>query len=159
MKLDKGLDYNEFLKGATLEEINMIKNQEKISKLCDNKLDDIKNLNKKANILVFSETRCGDAATAIPILLALRELNKNINIQFFNTEKNTYILEKNFGESRIPTIVKIDESGNILGEYIEFPKCIKDRLKNEGREAVVKDFRSGRYSNKIQDELIDLILK
>lgn len=159
MKVDKGLDYKEFLKDATLEEINMIKTQEEVSKLCDNRLEDIKNLNEKANILVFSETRCGDSATAMPILLALRNLNKNINIKFFNTEKYKEVLEKNFGESRIPTIVKIDDKGNILGEYIEFPKCIKNRLENEEREVVVKDFRSGKYSSEIQEELVDLILK
>lgn len=159
MKLDNGLDYNEFLKSATSEELNMIKSQERVSNLCNNKLDYIKNLNSKSEIIVFSETRCKDAATVIPILLKLKKFNKNINVRFFNMEKYKNMLEEKFGESRIPTILKIDDKGNILGEYIEFPKCIKERLKNEKREDVVSEFRQGKYSKQIQDELIDIILK
>lgn len=80
MKLDNGLDYNEFLKSATLEELNMIKSKERVLNLCNNKLDYIKNLNSKSNIVVFSENRCKDAATVIPILLKLKKFNKNIKI-------------------------------------------------------------------------------
>ena len=79
--------------------------------------------------------------------------------KFFKTENYKEFLENNLGESRIPTILKVDDEFNIIDKYIEFPKCVKDRLANEEKEDVVREFRSGKYSEEIQKSLIQLILK
>lgn len=159
MNFNDGVDYNKFLEDATSEQMEMIKTQEGVSKICNYGLDKLKEINKEIKIAVFSETRCGDAATAIPILLSLKELNRNIIIKFFKTEKYKEFLEENLGESRIPTILRVDDKFNIIDKYIEFPECIKERLKNEKKEYVVKEFRSGKYSEEIQKSLINMLLK
>ncbi len=159
MNFNDGVDYNKFLEEATSEQMEMIKTQEGVSKICNYGLDKLNEIKKEIKIAVFSETRCGDAATAIPILLGLKELNGNIKIKFFKTEKYKEFLEENIGESRIPTILRIDDKFNIIDKYIEFPEVIKERLKNEEKEYVVKEFRSGKYSEEIQKALINMILK
>lgn len=159
MNFNDGVDYNKFLEEATSDQMEMIKKQAGVSKICDYGLDKLKKIDKEVKVAVFSETRCGDAATAIPILLGLKELNKNINIKFFKTENYKEFLENNLGESRIPTILKVDDEFNIIDKYIEFPKYVKYRLANEEKEDVVREFRSGKYSEEIQKSLIQLILK
>ncbi|MEG1482238.1 thioredoxin family protein [Clostridium sp.] len=158
MKNLMGISYKKFLEDATEEQIEMINRGETLNTLSKEAREKIKKVKNNSRILVFSETRCGDAATAIPLLLKMNELNDKINIEFFKYEENKEYLNKYIKETKIPTIVKVDSECNILGEYIEFPKEIKDRLKNEEREIVINEFRSGKYSKKIEEDIIKLIL-
>ncbi|MGL4570707.1 MAG: thioredoxin family protein [Clostridium sp.] len=154
----KGITYKKFLEGATEEEIEMIKRGEKLNILSNEAKERVKKVKNNSRILVFSETRCGDAATAIPLLLKMNELNDKINVEFFKYEENKEYLNKYIKKAKIPTIIKVDSECNILGEYIEFPKEIKERLKNEDREIVINEFRSGNYSKRIEEDIIKLIL-
>lgn len=158
MKNLMGISYKKFLEDATEEQIEMINRGETLNTLSKEAREKIKKVKNNSRILVFSETRCGDAATAIPLLLKMNELNDKIDIEFFKYEENKEYLNKYIKETKIPTIVKVDSECNILGEYIEFPKEIKDRLKNEEREIVINEFRSGKYSKKIEEDIIKLIL-
>ncbi|MEG1001761.1 MAG: thioredoxin family protein [Clostridium sp.] len=158
MKNLMGISYKKFLEDATEEQIEMINRGEILNTLSKEAREKIKKVKNNSRILVFSETRCGDAATAIPLLLKMNELNDKIDIEFFKYEENKEYLNKYIKETKIPTIVKVDSECNILGEYIEFPKEIKDRLKNEEREIVINEFRSGKYSKKIEEDIIKLIL-
>lgn len=158
MYLNSGLSYNEFLQYATTDQLDMIRKQNEFSKLHNKGLNEIKNIEEVVNILVFSEARCKDAATVIPILLNIKELNNNINIKFFKADAYKEELEKNNLGSRIPTIVKLDNKGELVDFYSEFPKCVKDKFKDKKKEDIIKEFREGRYSKEIQEELINLIV-
>lgn len=158
MKNLMGISYKKFLEDATEEQIEMINRGEILNTLSKEAREKIKKVKNNSRILVFSETRCGDAATAIPLLLKMNELNDKIDIEFFKYEENKEYLNKYIKKAKIPTIIKVDSECNILGEYIEFPKEIKDRLKNEEREIVINEFRSGKYSKKIEEDIIKLIL-
>lgn len=163
INLKKTLTYKELLKNADKEHLEMIKKHAQREKIILN--DDLKSLNKlkeKRNLVVFTLPRCEDAATTIPFLFKLEELNKNISIRFMNREGNEELLKELTGESKVPTIVSLDEENTIRGKYIEYPESIKEKLHNkndEEREYIITEFREEKYNKEIQRELIELILK
>ena len=75
---DLGITYNEYLSLADEEQRGIIDRLNEQSQLINKDLHKVRNIKNKLNILVFGEPRCKDAATEIPFLLKLSELNKNI---------------------------------------------------------------------------------
>ena len=97
------------------------------------------------------------AATEIPFLLKLSELNKNIEVKFLRREGNEELLEELSGERKVPTFLILNEKGNTVRKYIEFPIGVKEILLNTDKEKVqdiIDNMRKGKYNNLIQEDII-----
>ena len=93
---DLGITYSEYLSLADEEQRGIIDRLNEQSQLINKGLDKVRNIENKLNILVFGELHCKDAATEIPFLLKLSELNKNIEVKFLRREGNKEAIRKIF---------------------------------------------------------------
>lgn len=155
----KGLSYDEYLKKATKEHLDMIKEQEELSVISGEGISEARSVSEDIILRVYSETRCKDAATALPILLEMSKINPKIKLEFFSLEENKEKITNLIGKAKIPTILRVDKKGNVLGNYIEFPESVNKKINDSNKEKLVKEFRSGIYSKIIENEFLDLIKK
>ncbi|MGL4773781.1 MAG: thioredoxin family protein [Clostridium sp.] len=153
------MNYKEYLSLAEDEHLEKINKGREIAKLSKEIKDKVKNINEKVNIIVFSETRCGDAATAIPYLMDMVKENNNIIVDILRKEGNEKKLKNLSGEERIPTFIRVNENGEAIKSFIEFPKGVKEDInKNEdNKEKIVEEFRNGKYSKELEKEIYELI--
>ncbi|MDZ5254137.1 thioredoxin family protein [Clostridium sp. LIBA-8841] len=158
LDMKSGLTYEEYLRTATDEEREMIKEFFNRVAVCKEKIKEIDSIKDKVDIAVFSITRCKDAASAIPFLIKLSENNKNINIKFWDREGNEELLEELSGARRVPSILKI-ENGQIVKSYIEFPRVVDKKINHnpEEKENLVNDLRSNKYDKEIEEEIFNII--
>lgn len=155
-----GMNYKEFKETAIDEHRDMILMLEKQGQLSENGMDAIEKIEKQKNIVVFTETRCEDSATTIPFLMKLADLNKNIKVTFFKREGNEEILEKLTGAKRVPSILALDEDGEVSNSYIEFPSVVNKMiigLDVEERKKVALRVRSGEFNSEIESEMIKIL--
>lgn len=154
---DLGITYNEYLSLADEEQKGIIDRLNEQSQLINKDLHKVRNIENKLNILVFGEPRCKDAATEIPFLLKLSELNKNIEVKFLRREGNEELLEELSGERKVPTFLILNEKGNTVRKYIEFPIGVKEILLSTEKEKVqdiIDNMRKGKYNDLIQEDII-----
>ena len=154
---DLGITYNEYLSLADEEQRGIIDRLNEQSQLINKDLHKVRNIKNKLNILVFGEPRCKDAATEIPFLLKVSELNKTIEVKFLRREGNEELLEELSGERKVPTFLILNEKGNTVRKYIEFPIGVKEILLNTDKEKVqdiIDNMRKGKYNNLIQEDII-----
>ena len=74
----KPMDYEEYLKNATDEEMIFINELYDQGQILEEGLRDIIGLSNHVKILVITSTRCKDSATILPFLIKLSQFNKNI---------------------------------------------------------------------------------
>lgn len=154
--------YEDIKVKATDEQLEMIEKQHKIAKLMDYRLEEIKDLNNDKCVVVFTENRCPDAATMIPILCKLAALNEHIKLKFYETSKYECVVKRLAGEVKIPVVIFLkDDKKTVSYLYKEFPMKVREILeeREDQREFIIKEeFRMGKYNLEIQKDLIEGIL-
>lgn len=153
------MNYEEYLLSANEEETTFINELNKQGVILNEGIEKIKAIKEPLNILVITSTRCKDSATIIPFLMKLAEFNKNINIKFLLKNNNEDMLEKMSGETRIPTIMLLNDKGEVQRKIIEFPLGVKKILLENSKEKtqeIIDDMRSGKYNKLIQEDIISL---
>ncbi|MBE6049140.1 MAG: thioredoxin family protein [Clostridium sp.] len=157
MRLDIGLDYDEYLSMAEDEHKEFIFKLFDQCVLKEDGLDKIKNINKELSVIIFAEPRCKDVATTIPFLIKMSEINSKIKLKYLRREGNEELLENLTGEKKVPTFIIVDQMGRVVRKYIEFPRKLKEKLevtKIEDIQNVVDEMREGKYNDWIQEDLI-----
>lgn len=154
LNFENGLSYDNYMKLGTDEDKQM--NIEFYKKSPIHNEDITLSSDEASNIVVFSMTRCKDAATVTPILMQIAKSNPNVTVNFFDRDGNEELLEKLTGEVRIPTILKLDSKGNIRKKFLEFPTVVKEEInKNpENKESIVSSFRENKYFNEIKKDIL-----
>lgn len=167
MDFYNGLTYKDFKVHADKDVLEMILNKKHIQDdyFLNTNLESFSQIAKienNINIAVFSSVKCPDAATAIPLLLNLADLNPKIKVKFFLKSDYDDYLKSNINEAKIPTILVLDKDNNIVAKYCEFPLALKRLLVNVSKrkeaDKIIEDFRSGLYNDSLLLELRDLIL-
>ncbi|WP_294354870.1 thioredoxin family protein [uncultured Clostridium sp.] len=160
MRLDIGLDYDEYLSMAKEEEKEFIYKLFDQGVLKDEGLDRIKDIKEELNVIIFAEPGCKDAATTIPFLIKMTQINPKIKLKYLRREGNEDLLEKLTGEKKVPTFIIVDNMGKVVRKYIEFPKKLKEKLLNspvEETQFIVDEMREGKYNDYIQEDLINFL--
>lgn len=156
----KLMDYEEYLRNATDEEMIFINELYDQGQILEEGLRDIIGLSNNVKILVITSTRCKDSATILPFLIKLSQFNENIDVKILLKNNNEELLSRLSGEMKVPTIMVIDNDNNIVRKFVEFPKGVKDILINNPKEKtqeIIDEMRNGKYNDLIQIDLIKLI--
>ncbi len=100
----------------------------------------VKNQNKKVLWLVLTESWCGDAAHAMPIMNKLAELSPNLDFKVILRDENLELMNRFLtnGTLSIPKLIAVDqEAGEILYTWGPRPsvatKLVADHKKEHGR--------------------------
>lgn len=129
--------------------------------LSENAKINIQKLNEKINVVIFSEGFCPDCIVTIPFVQRLKEENSNLNVHIFPRTGFEDFLNEAVGDSRIPTVITFDSSMNPKGAYVEMPKELSSKmlsLSMDERKKLVSEYRSGKYNDLIEKNLLDIIL-
>ncbi|MCE9655848.1 thioredoxin family protein [Clostridium celatum] len=154
------MEYSEYLIKAKEEELQFINKLYNQGILLEDGKEIIKNIDDEKNVLVITATRCKDSATILPFLLKLAELNENIKIKFLLRKENRELLEQLSGELKVPTMMILDNNGQVIRKFIEFPKGVKEILISNSKEKsqeVIDEMRNGKYNSLIQEDLIKFL--
>lgn len=159
--LSESIDFMTYLiKGGDFYKENQIKTYNKIN-LSEETIENIKTINKETKILFFGDISCPDCTSAFAILKKFQEINKNINIFYFNKSENQNFLLETTKETKMPTILKFYDSNEFSPVYIEFPKNLKNKLKKaseEEQDDLIRNYRIGEYNKIIEFDICENIL-
>ncbi len=158
--ISKGMDFQGYLdKNNEEEKEKLIQAYEK-TELTKEAVDAVKAIDKKVNIVVFSEGYCPDCIVTLPFVKRMQNLNENLKVYYFGMNGNKEMLEEYTGTSRIPTIMTFTEDMEPKGAYIEVPKVIAEKMAkmpSEKQRELVLEYRQGKYNSLIEQELLEII--
>lgn len=160
----------DFTKSLTFEDY-LEKQQEKYgdvqnkayenTSLSDSTKNNILNLNETIHVAVFSEGFCPDCIVTIPFIQRLKEENSNLKVHIFpRTGFEDFLIEA-VGDSRIPTVITFDSSMAPKGAYVEMPKELSSKMASltmDEKKSLISEYRSGKYNDLIEKNLLDIIL-
>ena len=147
-----------------------MKRLDKTSKLTEDTLTKIKDVEEKQTWIVLTEGWCGDAAHNIPVLNKMAEENPNIDLQLVLIDENLDLMD-NFltnGGRSIPKLIAVDQNKEVLFTWGPRPsvatKMIADYKAEHGvvDADVKKDLQVWYNKNKgtnVQEDILDLLEK
>jgi len=131
------------------------------TELSGNAKEKIKRLDKVVHAAIFTEGFCPDCIVTIPFVQRLAEENSNLKVHLFHRTDFEGFLEKAVGCINIPAVITFTEDMDPKGAYVEMPKELVEKLpiiSNDERKVLVAEYRSGKYNNLIEKDLLDIIL-
>jgi hypothetical protein len=97
-----------------------MKRWDKTLKFSDEVLEQISNMETKQTWLVLSESWCGDAAPALPVMHKIAELNSNISFKIVLRDDNIDLMNRFLtnGSMSIPKLIVIDDTTHeVIGDW------------------------------------------
>lgn len=131
------------------------------TELSSNAKEKIKRLDKVVHAAIFTEGFCPDCIVTIPFVQRLSEENSNLKVHLFHRSDFEGFLEKAVGCINIPAVITFTEDMDPKGAYVEMPKELVEKLpiiSNNERKVLVAEYRSGKYNDLIEKDLLDIIL-
>ena len=131
------------------------------TELSSNAKEKIKRLDKVVHAAIFTEGFCPDCIVTIPFAQRLAEENSNLKVHLFHRTDFEGFLEKAVGCINIPAVITFTEDMDPKGAYVEMPKELVEKLpiiSNNERKVLVAEYRSGKYNDLIEKDLLDIIL-
>ena len=131
------------------------------TELSSNAKEKIKRLDKVVHAAIFTEGFCPDCIVTIPFVQRLSEENSNLKVHLFHRTDFEGFLEKAVGCINIPAVITFTEDMDPKGAYVEMPKELVEKLpiiSNDERKVLVAEYRSGKYNDLIEKDLLDIIL-
>lgn len=131
------------------------------TELSSNAKEKIKRLDKVVHATIFTEGFCPDCIVTIPFVQRLAEENSNLKVHLFHRSDFEGFLDKAVGCINIPAVITFTEDMDPKGAYVEMPKELVEKLpiiSNDERKVLVAEYRSGKYNDLIEKDLLDIIL-
>lgn len=97
-----------------------MKRWDKTLKFSEQAISRILKINKKITWLVLTESWCGDASPALPVMHKIAELNPNISLKIVLRDENLELMDcfLTNGAMSIPKLIAIDDhTGNVIGDW------------------------------------------
>ncbi|MGB9665614.1 MAG: thioredoxin family protein [Ignavibacteria bacterium] len=140
---------------------------EKLYKPTEGALNAISNIQNYQLWLVITEDWCGDSAQTLPVIVALANLNKNIDLKILLRDSNPNLMDLylTHGKRSIPKLVVFDKELNEIFQWGPRPlaaKSIADELNKKGieKQEIIKQIhqwyaKDGGYST--EKEILELL--
>jgi len=98
---------------------------DKTLKFSDEAIAKIKSVTQKITWLVLTESWCGDASPAIPVMHKITELNPNISLSLILRDENLEVMNQFLtnGSMSIPKLIVIDEEDSVVAMW--GPRSVK----------------------------------
>ena len=112
-------------------------------------------------MVLFAEIYCPDCRVFVPFIEKIRKENKNIEIEIKKRSGMEKEAEKDYGVTRIPTLLRQSTSGYIK-IYEEFPEVLREKMKKTGAGntiQLIQEYRIGRYNKEIEKQIVERIIE
>lgn len=160
INLAKGLDFEGYLNKSTEEQKAKLLEAYEATKLSEDAFENIKALDEKVNVVVFSEGYCPDCIVTLPFVKRMEELNHNIKVFYYGMQGNKELLEEYTGTARIPTVMTFTEDMQPKGAYVEVPEEVANKvskLPSDKQKEVIMEYRQGKYNDLIEKDLLSIL--
>ncbi len=167
-----GLEQSEALTTYTQLNNKRMKRWDKTLKLEDKSLEAITQLKRKITWLVLTESWCGDAAPALPVMHKLAELNSNLTLKIVLRDENDALMNQLLtnGSRSIPKLVAIDDvTHTVIAEWgprsaaatklVEDYKLKHGKLSPEFKQELQSWYNKDKGQSLVKDLLASLTLK
>ncbi|WP_343488097.1 thioredoxin family protein [Allomuricauda sp. d1] len=161
-----GLEQKESLIEYTLLNNRRMARWDKTLKIPVEVTKKIKALNRKVLWLVLTESWCGDASPALPVMNKLSEINPNIDLKILLRDENLELMDRFLtnGSRSIPKLIVVDkQTEEVIGEWGPRPSVATKMAENYKKEHGVltpefkQDLQVWYNKNKGQNILKDLV--
>ena len=115
-----GPDQSEALTNYTQLNDRRMKRWDKTLKFNEETVEKILKVDRKITWLVLTESWCGDASPALPVMNKISELNSNISLKIILRDENIDLMNRflTHGGMSIPKLIAVDDAtGNITGDW------------------------------------------
>jgi len=132
--LSTGPKQTEALTNYTQLNDRRMKRWDKTLKFEEQEILVIKSLEKSITWLVLTESWCGDASPALPVMHKISEINPNIDLKIVLRDENIELMEcfLTNGAMSIPKLIAIDnETGDVLNEWGPRSKAATELVENQ----------------------------
>lgn len=160
LDLSSALNFEGYLNKNNEEERNKLLSSYERTALSKEIIEYVKTIDKKVNIVVFSEGYCPDCIVTLPFIKRMQEINDNLKVYYFGMKGNKELLEEYTGTARIPTVMTFTEDMEPKGAYVEVPKVIAEKMAkvpSDKQKELVLEYRQGKYNDLIEQELLEII--
>jgi hypothetical protein len=92
---------------------------DKTLKFSDEAVAKVKSIKQKIKWVVLTESWCGDAAPALPVMYKITELNPNISLSLILRDENLDVMNQFLtnGSMSIPKLIAIDEEDVVVATW------------------------------------------
>lgn len=167
-----GSDQKESLINYTQLNSRRMKRWDKTFTIPENIKDQIRQINRRVNWLVLTESWCGDAAPTMPVMNKIAESNPNIELRVLLRDEHLDLMHlfRTDGSLSIPKLIGMEEkSGMIVSEWGPRPSkatklAMEFKRKNgilspEFKEELQRWYNTDKGQNTLDDLLHLLALK
>ncbi len=135
-----GPNQTEALTNYTKLNYRRMKRFDKTVKIDSDTASQISSIKRQMTFLVLTESWCGDAAPAMPVMNKIADLNENLDFKIALRDENLELMNRFLynGTLSIPRLILIDdETGSVLGDWGPRPstaqKMAEDYKKEHGK--------------------------
>lgn len=167
-----GPEQTEALTNYTQLNDRRMKRWDKTLKFSEEAQEEIAKFETKITWLVLTESWCGDASPALPVMHKISELNPNISLKIILRDENVDLMNRfltNDGMS-IPKLIAVnDASGEVLGDWgprskaatklVEDYKAEHGTLTAEFKQDLQVWYNKDKGNNVLKDLLATLLLE
>jgi len=128
-----GPDKSEALSNYTLLNNSRMKRLDKTMKIEEDVLEKFKQYHKNVTWLVLTESWCGDAAHAMPVMNKLVEQAKNLDFKILYRDENKELMNRYLtnGTMSIPKLIAFDnETQEVINDWGPSPLMIMNKTKD-----------------------------
>ncbi|MDC0538996.1 thioredoxin family protein [Flavobacteriaceae bacterium] len=128
-----GPDKSEALSNYTLLNNSRMKRLDKTMKIEEDVLEKFKQYHKNVTWLVLTESWCGDAAHAMPVMNKLVEQAKNLDFKILYRDENKELMNRFLtnGTMSIPKLIAFDnETQEVINDWGPSPLMIMNKTKD-----------------------------
>jgi thiol-disulfide isomerase/thioredoxin len=128
-----GPDKSEALSNYTLLNNSRMKRLDKTMKIEEEVLEKFKQYHKNVTWLVLTESWCGDAAHAMPVMNKLVEQAKNLDLKILYRDENKELMNRFLtnGTMSIPKLIAFDnETQEVINDWGPSPLMIMNKTKD-----------------------------
>ena len=111
-------------------------------------------------LVAFADTGCPDCRAVLPFLGKIPQVNPKISVVFgeWNAAAEVF-LQKRLGTGRVPTVLALDASGNLMdGAFIERPLAVHrataEASSRKDAMIAIGRFRNGGNNDLIEEDLL-----
>ncbi|MEG0133261.1 MAG: thioredoxin family protein [Clostridium sp.] len=161
LDFNKALNFEEYLEKQHAKYGDIQDKTYENTELSDTTKKKIKTLDNVVHAAIFTEGFCPDCIVTIPFLQRLSEENKNLKVHLFPRTGFEDFLNEAVGGLSIPAVITFSEKLEPMGAYVEMPKELSKKMpliSNDERKVLVAEYRSGKYNDLVETDLLNIIL-
>lgn len=119
--------------------------------LSEDQQEELEEVDKEINLLVFAHPKCPDCSIVISVLEAMRRFIPSMNVDYRKRSEDKELLLQYSPEGKIPTLFIVDGI-KVTRIFSEYPENLKELIQNSEEEK--EKFHKGMFNEEIYKQIL-----